>query len=266
MRGPAELLELERWFFQRLVRPGRPRGADRRIDGEGRLGASARLEIYAGMYLARLLEALEQDFPRTRLLLGDELFGELARAYLEAHPSEDPSLRHVGDRLPGYLARSSWRRRAPYLADLARFERALVDAFDAADAEPLHAAALASVPPASWAKLKFAPHPSLRLLDFDFAILELWGALDGRGRTRRPRRRVSAARVWRRGFEVLHAPMDPREARALRATVQGRAFGEVCRLFGDPAPAARALATWLEEGLLVTPSRKGRGVRAAQPL
>ena len=58
-------------------------------------------------------------------------------------------------------------------------------------------------------------------------------------------------RVYRRSLDVFEAPMDAAEARALALVVRGRNFGEVCVALGDAATAARVLATWVDEGLLL---------------
>ena len=60
--------------------------------------------IYQTMYFWRLHEVLREDFPKLGEALGDGAFEDLARAYLAAHPSEHPSVRHLGRQLPGFLA------------------------------------------------------------------------------------------------------------------------------------------------------------------
>ena len=84
-----------------------------------RLDPTERVGIYQTMYFWRLLEVLREDFPKLATALGDD-FESLARDYLAAHPSEHPSVRHVGDRLPGFVATHALVRARPWLADLAR--------------------------------------------------------------------------------------------------------------------------------------------------
>jgi len=48
---------------------------------------------------------LREDFPRLSALLGPERFEELARDYLRSHPSEHPSVRHLGRAMAGFLER-----------------------------------------------------------------------------------------------------------------------------------------------------------------
>ena len=48
---------------------------------------------------------------------------------------------------------------------------------DAADAQPLTAAALSQVAAADWPALPLAAHPSLRLLPLDWDVTPLWRSL-----------------------------------------------------------------------------------------
>lgn len=246
----ASLRETQAWFFRQLAAGAPGRGVAARISG-GRLTPAQRLRIYSSMYFARLLESLQEDFPKTREVLGDEAFEALARAYLAKHPSRHPSLRHLGDRLPSFLGHGRWAR-TPWLAELARLERALVDAFDAPDATPLGAQSLASLPAGAWGGLRFGFHPSLRRLRFAHAVDRLWERLDEGRDAAPPGKQPSRLRVWRQGFTVMRAPLDAREDAVLAGLAAGRDFAWACARQGTAEAAARALATWLSEGLIVS--------------
>ncbi|HEY0674915.1 MAG TPA: DNA-binding domain-containing protein, partial [Immundisolibacter sp.] len=73
--------------FQRAlaahVRHGDTVAPGRIVDGPD-LSADARLAIYRDGYRLRLTEALGEDFPLLRALLGAATFERLARAYLAA--------------------------------------------------------------------------------------------------------------------------------------------------------------------------------------
>ena len=73
------------------------------IVGDVRASADERLRVYAHMYRARIVEALESQFPRLAKMLGPDAFAELASAYITDEPSRHPSLRYVGERLPAWL-------------------------------------------------------------------------------------------------------------------------------------------------------------------
>lgn len=243
MPSPA-LRETQRRFWTALSRGGRPAAPV-----VGRFG------VYADAYPLRLGDVLREDYPRLARVLGDERFTAVATAYLRRHPSEHPSLRHFGRRLPAYLA--ARRDLPPCLADLARLELARTDAFDAADAEPLAAAALRAVPAHAWPALVLRPVPSLRLLRLTWPAQRLWsgdGTADALPRDR------TWLRVWRAPDDtVLHAVLDSTAATVLRRLLTGAPFARLCEPFRQRAPGAAAaeaiglLARWLEDGMLVEP-------------
>jgi len=92
------------------------------VEGRGRLGSTDRLGVYTEMYWARLLDVLRDDFPRVAAVLGGDRFTALAGAYLERHPSTDPSVRWVGAYFAAFLAERGRVDEQPFLTDLARLE------------------------------------------------------------------------------------------------------------------------------------------------
>ena len=131
-----------RGLLHRLVEEGDAAASELAalVRSDATLPAAARLDVYANAYFLRIHECLENDFPALRWALGADWFHDLATAYLAACPPTRPSLRHAGDRLPDFVASHAgaapFRRGHRWLADLALLERAIVDAFDAADATP----------------------------------------------------------------------------------------------------------------------------------
>src|SRR5260370_40286273 len=64
----------------------------------------------------------------------------------------------------------------PWLADIARIERAWLDAYHAADGPQMAPAALASVPLEQLADLVFVPHPATRIVCSNFAAVPIFAA------------------------------------------------------------------------------------------
>ena len=62
------------------------------------LRAAERVGIYQGMYLPRMLEALESDYPGLAHFLGPRAWTRLVRRYLNAHPSRSYTLNELGRR------------------------------------------------------------------------------------------------------------------------------------------------------------------------
>jgi hypothetical protein len=226
--------------------------------GDERLGADRRLDVYAGMYFFRLEDAIRENAPALAAALGEEAFHHLCVDYLLAHPSEHWSLREVGRRLERYLRSSPSATSTPWAADLAAFEWAFLEAFDAADATPIVQAALAAVEPEAWADLRLRLSPSLRILDLEFAVAETWRPAIHGEPFELPIRRAASVRLWRREHRVHHREIDRVERVGLEAILAGEAFGVVCERVadevGDEAAAERAfalLSRWVADELLV---------------
>ena len=113
---------------------GQHRACSRLVHGDQRLSAAERVEIYANAYFYRLLECLGEDFPATLAVLGADNFPALVKEYLLEHPPTEPSILYAGLYLADFLNDHPFAERWPFISDLARLERAVLDVFHAADA------------------------------------------------------------------------------------------------------------------------------------
>jgi hypothetical protein len=260
------LRELQEAFWRHLaLAPGASAG--RRVEpallaavhDTPALGARERLDIYEGMYVARLVEALGEDFPRVAARLGPARFAARAHAYLARHPSEHPSIRHVGRGFADFIATDP-DDAPPWLADLARLEWARLAVFDAADAPALTLADLRAVAPEDWGALRFRPVPAFAVLHLAWPAEQAWAAEPG---TDAPALEPvpTTLRLWRDGFTVYHLPVDAREAAALAALVAGEPFATLCERLADIAPeeaaaeAGTLLVSWIEDGIVAADVR-----------
>ncbi len=219
------------------------------------LAADDRLAIYYNAYRSRLREALGEAYGKIWAYVGDELFDGLAAGYLDAHPSSNPNLRWFGDRFADYLAQAM--PDYPYLAELARFEWTLGLAFDAPDATPLDAPAVAALAGDDWDALLLALHPSASRLTLHWNTVALWQALHDDAEP--PAMQAQAAQdwlVWRRQEQPHFRSLDAVEAAALAALAQGLAFGPMCAAAADvkggdvTLDLAGYLQNWMAHGLL----------------
>ncbi|MCW5889128.1 MAG: putative DNA-binding domain-containing protein [bacterium] len=257
---PAPVLrDLQAGFFRAVTRgEAEPDlvavvGATAALDA---LDAMDRLGIYAGMYVMRLEGVLAADFPRLAAALGHDPFAAVVRGYLAEHPSEHPSVRHVGRRLAAWLAGTTAPvDLPPWAADLAALEWARVEAFDVPDEVPIRLADLAVLPPGDWPGLRFRPVASLRRLASHWPVDRLWAEPEVM-----PAPHPTAVRVWRQDHVVYHCAVERAEDLALARLVAGEPFASVCEAFAEvgddgdgEAAAARAgshLVRWLEDGLI----------------
>jgi hypothetical protein len=231
---------------------------DEMVVGDARLSAVDRLDIYASMYFVRIRDVLAEELPRTAATVGGAAFHGLVTDYLQACPPSHPSLREAGARLPAFLTTHALAVDRPWLAELARLERARLELFDGPDAAPISIASLRDVPPDRFGALRFRLIPSHRLLENRFPISEAWRA-ENRSDTP-PRAEPETQIVWRRDGTVYHRAADGDEGRWLPrlAREDGVEFSDLCAALADTlsdeAAAARAfelVARWAGEGLIV---------------
>jgi len=231
------------------------------VAGTERVPVATRLGVYGGAYRSRLGEALQSNYPALAKLLGAADFHALANDYVTAHDSPYFSVRYYGDALSRFLATHEEYAAAPVLAELAQWEWAMTNAFDAADAPPLTHAALERIPPQQWAQLRFGWHPSVQRLSLSWNVPQLWQALTAD--SERPAPSLSPMPVpwllWRQELTSYFRSLATTEASVLDAARSGWPFGELCELLcnelGDeqaPLEAATLLRGWIASGLVVS--------------
>jgi len=220
------------------------------------------LRIYQHAYTARLLGALRDNFGVLPRAMGDDAFDTLGRAYLQSHPSNQPSIRWFGHRLAEFMAQQPDLVPHPAFVDLARMEWALRAAFDAAGEPGLSAASLAARAPAQWAGWVPRFQPSVRLLSLQWRVEPAWRALqaseDEEPELEEPAAGEHLLLVWRPQLETRwRSVTDATEALLLSAAMGGDSFGALCERAaervgeeGAAAAAVGALQQWIGEGLL----------------
>jgi hypothetical protein len=226
-----------------------------------RTGRDTLLAVYRDGYVLRLLEALGEEYPGLRAMLGPQAFDDAGRAYVAAHPSRHPSVRWFGRDMAAFLATTAPWSGTPALAEMAGFEWALGEAFDAADAEPARAEALMVLPAEAWADLRLYFVPSLRRLDLGWTAPQAWQRRDDAEpgtlmATAEQQGRVGWV-LWRPALETRFRSMAADETAALDAARGGVPFPEICDVVAAlvgaeaaPARAAGLLRVWVDQGLL----------------
>ncbi len=229
------------------------------VNDSGKERRDVLFDVYRNGYVARLAEIMGQDYERTHEYLGDARFAQLIKDYITANPSDQRSARWFGRHLPAFIERTEPYSRHPELIELATLEKALNDAFDAADAEPLRVEDLAALAPEAWPALEFAPHPTAARLTFKTNAAEIWSALREEKAPPKARRLPEPAPllVWRQDFMARFKPLSTEEAMMWDEAVKGVRFSVLCEMvatFGgeDDAElrAASYLKDWVDMGML----------------
>ena len=100
-----------------------------------RTPAERGLVVYRNNVYAGLADTLGEAYPAVRRLVGEDFFRALASIYLDRHLPDSASLTLFGARFPDFIETFPPARSVPYLGDVARLERAWLEAFHAAQKE-----------------------------------------------------------------------------------------------------------------------------------
>ncbi|RQU38961.1 DUF692 family protein [Burkholderia cenocepacia] len=134
-----------------------------------------RFNVYRNNVVAGLTSTLKDAFPAVARIVGDEFFAAMARTYVTTHPPTSPIMLDYGGGFATFIgAFEPAIRNLPYLRDVARLERAWLEAYHSAEAQPLSAEALAGLNAEDLMNLRITLHPSLGIVCSEFPVLTLW--------------------------------------------------------------------------------------------
>jgi hypothetical protein len=194
----------------------------------GTRSSAAQLDTYREQFWLRHLGSLRDDYPVLEEVLGKSGFEALVRAYLEVHPPTRFHLRDLGDRMADFVSRTRPWSEDRLLADCARLEWALIEAFDAADAPPLAPGTVAALADEDWPCARLTFHPSVRLVASTHPVQALRMAVRADEHPPRPAPTAEHVVVYRRA-ENVHMEVVGRAAFALlERLARGEALGPAC--------------------------------------
>ncbi|WP_310452158.1 DNA-binding domain-containing protein [Sulfuritalea sp.] len=207
-----------------------------------------RFAVYRNNVMVSLIDALADSYPVTQELVGEEFFAAMARLFVQAQPPRSPVLALYGEGFADFIEAFPPAVGLPYLADVARLEMRRVQAWHAADAEPLTEQELARLlADASLPLARFGLQPSLGVLRSRHAVVSLWAAHQADDVAAALAQiavdQAEAALVLRVGLEVDITRIGEGAAAFVGGLQQGLAFG---------AAAGQALAVEPEFDLAAT--------------
>lgn len=232
-RGPLYAAE----FTSALLNPERP--APDVVAGPSGKAATKRYGVYRNNVTVSLINALAAVFPATQRITGPNFFREMARAHVRATPPTSPLLFEYGGDFPDFIEHYEHAKSLPWLADVARIERAWLDAYHAADAEPLALATLAAIPPEQLTDVNFAVHPATRIVRSRYSALTVFSA----NRVGEPVPQIDASApedtlVTRPKLEVMARRLPPGGATFLIGLMAGEPLGTAASAALDKVGAA----------------------------
>jgi hypothetical protein len=251
----SNLMQLQNDFQAYLLDASKGAAFTKQIVNDKKVGVKKRLGIYSDAYRLRIIEALSNSYPILHALLGDDLFEQAGRLYIDQYPSTYRNMRWVGDKMSEHLQANF--PQYPIAAEMATFEWGLSLAFDAEDAPILTLQDLASIEPENWADLYFNFHPSMELFTFKFNVLRVWQALNLQEAPPKINQIDEPCVVWRKDLNSHYRSLDLTEYAAIQQVVAGASFGDLCVKLQENVSeeeatmlAAQYLSGWLSEGLM----------------
>lgn len=237
-----------------LIDPGR---VSEVVLASGHLTVAERLGIYQEMYLLRMRDALESDYPNLARHLGPHRFWHFVSDYVEAHPSRSYTLNRLGDHVPAFAATWGKRKERGLISDLSRLELALTRVFDAPEDPPVSPEALARLTPEASTELRLSPVAAFALERVRSASLRL---LDSPEREVVPREAVPGSRhvhvlFVRKGGQVSRRTLEGAEGHLLEALTSGIPLGRALTRLGRrhrttrPCEVESWFREWVEEGV-----------------
>lgn len=191
-----------------------------------------RFAIYRNNVIVSLIDAVADSFPVTRELVGEAFFRAMARQFVRANPPRSPVLALYGDGFAEFVEAFPAAAGVPYLADVARLELLRIQAWHAADADPLAPEQIARLlgDAAALPDARFALHPSVRLLRSPYAVVSLWAAHQSESAALAladvDPKQAETALVLRNGLDVEISAIGQGAAMFISLLQQGAAFGE----------------------------------------
>lgn len=185
---------------------------------------AVRLAVHRNNVVSSLIDALADNFPVLRQLVGEDFFRAMAGVFVRQWPPRSPILAHYGQDFPAFIAQFAPAAGLPYLADMARLEMARVQAYHAADVDAAGAEALGEALSVGdrVGELGLVVHPSVGTIASPYAVVSLWAAHQTEGEPELDTIDLDlpeAAWVLRPGLEVLVVAVAAASAAGMGALV-----------------------------------------------
>ncbi|MDF1665954.1 MAG: DNA-binding domain-containing protein [Planctomycetota bacterium] len=274
MKAPPTLKKMENWLLEIIrhpniialaidsdeVTPHRPDGVQSVDDAIGRskyLTAEQRLGVYANMYFWRLIDILADHFEVIQGTMGHDMFFNVARSYLIAHPSSRPTLYDLGSKFVTYLESQDDFEipNQEFCVELARLEDTIEQIFHADQSTTLVVEELVKIPTESWGNACFECVAALQLHAFEYPVNRYWQSYQNTEEDEKPEvpgKGSSWVAVVRRDYVVWRYNLDEAQYTLLKAFQSGKSLNdaifECANLPGiDLGELTQSLTAWFQE-------------------
>jgi hypothetical protein len=186
--------------------------------------------------------------------VGEDFFKEMARSFVRQNPPSTPLIMEYGRSFPEFIAAFDRAKGLPFLADVARLDRAWLDSFHAADAAPLDPAKLASIGDEALVEARFTAHIAARLITSQYPVADIWAAAkSGEAAAGIDPELQQAVLVARPDIDVAIYPLSAAEGRFFSLLFEGQPLGQAAEQATESDAAfdlAKILGTMISSGAI----------------
>jgi Putative DNA-binding domain len=193
------------------------------------------IRVHRNTAMKAALDALTDNYPVVRALVGEEAFAACAASFVGVNPPTDPRLCLYGAKFDAFLSGYVPFVEVSWLAGVARLEWLRIEALFAADAPPLD---LSSAKGAISVDTRLKLHPAVRMLVSDAPVASLWLAHQPSADAdaiERVEWLPEIALVTRPADRVIIRVADPGAAAFLSACARGEPLGEAAHAANEAA-------------------------------
>ena len=201
-------------------------------------GVIKRYNVYRNNVTVSLIDSVAAIYPAVQRITGTEFFRAMARFYVRATPPVSPLLFDYGRGFPDFIAAYEYAREMPWLADVARIERAWLDAYHAADLPVLAQQTFAQIDPGQLGDLHFTAHPATRIVRSAYPAVAIF-AMNRKDGPVEPLCSSDSedALVTRPDHDVLVSHLPAGAAMFLTRLIEGEPLGVAAAAAFDDAPS-----------------------------
>jgi Putative DNA-binding domain len=235
------------------------------LNGGLALSPDQRVDIYANAFFFRLLDCFAEDYSATLAVVGIDEFTAIVKEYPLVYPPTEPSIFYADYCLPDFLAAHCSAESWPFIADLARLERAILDSFIAADTLPFGVDSLSALPSNEWLGLRLQTHPTVAIVHGEWCVAAILRSIEDGQEWQIPAHEQMRTLVWRQNSQVHYRDLELAERQALVALSESTSFSSICEMLAavteesdQVALIGRLLARWLADGIIVPPTTGSR--------
>jgi len=210
-----------------------------------------RMTIYQKGYKIRLVNAVSADYPVLQHFVGDILFQEWVKEYVDATPSSSFNLDRYTHRFPAFLAKNV---KISAAVELATLEGKIDFVFMAEESAPLQWEAFSGLTPEQFAEFCFIPRPALALLQFEHSVNAYLTDVRNQDLPKELVAQPEYLALCRTHYEVKRHVLDHNAYLVLQALCEGKSVGEAFEVtFGnmqEPLPTPETIQAWFRDWVM----------------